>query len=47
MELLDEEMLNDEVYNPPQDVIDRCTPHIDLGEYEKLYHEAWTRLKAY
>lgn len=47
MELLDEEMLQDEVYNPPQDVIDRCVPHVDLGEYEKLYHEAWTRLKAY
>ncbi|MGI6152045.1 MAG: ABC transporter substrate-binding protein [Christensenellales bacterium] len=47
MELLDEEMIQDEVYNPSQEVIDRCTPHLDLGEHEKLYHDAWTRLKAY
>ncbi len=46
MELLDAEMVDDEVFNPGQDVIARCTAFVDLGEYEKLYHEAWTRLKA-
>lgn len=46
MKLLDQAMVDDPVFNPPQDVIDRCTAYTDLGEYEKLYHEAWTKLKA-
>ncbi len=46
MELLDAEMLENDVFNPSQDTIDRCNAFVDLGEAEKLYHSAWTRLKA-
>ena len=46
LELLDEELVNDEVFNVPQDVLDRCDSFTDLGEAESLYLDAWVRIKA-
>ena len=46
MELVDQDMRDNTIWNPDQATIDRCDSFRDLGEAEKLYHEAWTRLKA-
>ncbi len=45
-ELLDEEWLSDETYNPPQDVLDRCEVFRDLGDFIEVYNEAWNHVKA-
>ena len=45
-EFIDPELLASDVFNVPQDVIDRCEGFIDLEEDEQLYHSAWTRIKA-
>jgi len=46
LELLDEEMLSDETYNPPQEVLDRCEIFRDLGDFIDVYNEAWAKVKA-
>jgi len=46
MDLLDEELVNDEVFNVPDEILDRCDTFTDLGEAEQIYLKAWTRLKA-
>lgn len=46
LELLDAELLENETYNPPQDVLDRCEQFHDLGEFTEVYNNAWLRLKA-
>ncbi len=44
--LLDAEMLEDETYNPPQEVLDRCEVFHDLGDFLEVYNEAWNHIKA-
>ncbi len=44
--LLDEELINDETFNPPQDVLDRCTVFHDLGDFVTVFSDAWTKIKA-
>ena len=46
LDLLDEAFLADETFNPPQDVIDRCTVFHDLGDFVSVYSDAWTKIKA-
>ena len=46
LELLDEEMLSDPTYNPPQEVLDRCEIFRDLGDFIDVYNEAWAKVKA-
>ncbi|OQA15680.1 MAG: Spermidine/putrescine-binding periplasmic protein precursor [Firmicutes bacterium ADurb.Bin356] len=46
MALLEPEMLLNEVYNPPNEVIERCEVFHDLGEFVSVYNEAWNRIKA-
>ena len=44
--LMDPEWTEDETYNPPQDVIDRCEVFHDLGDFVKVYNEAWLHVKG-
>ena len=46
LEKLPAELRENEVYNPPQDVIDRCDAFVDLGDFMKNYNDAWLRIKA-
>jgi len=42
--LMDESWLENEVYNPPQEVIDRCEIFHDLGEFTAVFSEAWDEI---
>jgi len=44
--LMDEEWTADETYNPPQEVLDRCTVFRDLGDFVGVFNQAWTHVKA-
>lgn len=43
---VNEELKNNPVYNPPQEVIDRCEAFDDLGDFMNNYNDAWLRIKA-
>lgn len=47
LELMDAEWTEDETYNPPQDVIDRCDVFHDLGEFVTVYNDAWIQVNSY
>ena len=38
--------IDDPTYNPPQDVLDRCQIYHDLGDFVKVFSDAWTKVKA-
>ena len=44
--LMDAEYTDDPTYNPPQDVLDRCTVFHDLGDFISVFSDAWTKVKA-
>ncbi len=44
--LMGPEYTEDETYNPPQDVLDRCTVFHDLGDFITVFTDAWTKVKA-
>ncbi|MEL7608405.1 MAG: spermidine/putrescine ABC transporter substrate-binding protein [Bacillota bacterium] len=44
--LMDSEWTQNETYNPPQEVIDRCEVFHDLGDFVKVYNEAWLHVKG-
>ena len=46
LKLLDSSWTQDETYNPPQDVLDRCSVFNDLGDFIEVYNNAWLRIKA-
>lgn len=47
LELLPPEMAADEVFNPPQEIIDRCEAFVNLDdEVNNMYNDAWLRIKA-
>ena len=46
LELLGSEYTDDPAYNPPQEVLDRCTVFHDLGDFISVFSDAWTRIKA-
>ena len=46
LEQLPEEMIADETYNPPQDVLDRCEMFHDLGDFINVYNDAWIQVKS-
>ncbi len=46
LKLLDASWTEDETYNPPQDVLDRCEVFYDLGDFTEVYNNAWLRIKA-
>lgn len=44
LELMDKEWTENPVYNPPQDVLDRCTIFHDLGDFLNVFEEAWNKV---
>lgn len=44
--LMGPEWIEDETYNPPQEVLDRCEVFHDLGDFVKVYNEAWLHVKG-
>jgi spermidine/putrescine-binding protein len=44
--LMDPSYVEDPTYNPPQDVLDRCQIFEDLGDFVKVFSDAWTKVKA-
>lgn len=47
MALLDESYTENEIYNPPQDVLDNCDIFHDLGDFISVYNASWERVKTY
>lgn len=47
LSLLDEDLRNNDIYNPPASVIERCESFNDLGETIKLYNEAWEEVRLH
>lgn len=46
LELMDAEWTENETYNPPQEVLDRCEIFHDLGDFIEVYNDAWIKIKA-
>ncbi len=46
LELMGSDYIEDETYNPPQEVLDRCTIFHDLGDFIQVFSDAWTKIKA-
>ena len=44
--LMDPAYAADPTYNPPQEVLDRCQIFQDLGDFVKVFSDAWTKVKA-
>ncbi len=47
LEELGEDYINDEVYNPPQEVLDRCEVFVDLGDDLQMYNSAWEKVRLF
>ena len=45
MEQLDEDLRNNPVYNPSQEVLDRCEAFVDLGDALSYYNAAWEKIR--
>ncbi len=46
MDRLGPDYTEDETYNPPQEVLDRCEVFHDLGEFVEIFNAAWDKIKA-
>ena len=46
MDRLDEFFTENETYNPPQEVLDRCEIFHDLGDFTEVFSKAWSRIKS-
>lgn len=47
MALLDASYTENETYNPPQAVLDRCEIFHDLGDFINVYNDAWSDIKLH
>jgi spermidine/putrescine transport system substrate-binding protein len=47
MEMVDQSFLDNNAFNPADDVVERCTVYHDLGDFETKYAEAWQEVKWY
>lgn len=47
LEMVDQWYIDNNAYNPADDVVERCTVYHDLGEFETKYAEAWQEVKWY
>ena len=45
--LMEPEWTENETYNPPQEVLDRCEIFHDLRDFIEVYNEAWINIKSY
>lgn len=46
LDLLSEDYTEDETFNPPQEVLDRCSIYRDLGVFVDFYNAAWKEFKT-
>ncbi|MBR6040146.1 MAG: spermidine/putrescine ABC transporter substrate-binding protein [Clostridia bacterium] len=46
MERLDTYFTENETYNPPQEVLDRCEIFHDLGDFTDVFTKAWSAIKS-
>ena len=46
LEILGPEYTEDPTFNPPQDVLDRCTFFHDVSDAAKLYNDIWIEITA-
>ena len=46
LEILGEDYLSDPTFNPPQDVLDRCSFFHDVSDAAKLYNDIWIEITA-
>jgi len=46
LELLDDEIKNDPVAYPSDEVLNKCETFVDIGDSIKLYDKAWIELKS-
>ena len=46
LDLLDEEFVNNEIYNPSDEVLSRCTVFHDLGDFVEIFNNAWAEYHA-
>ena len=45
LELMGEEYVNDVVYNPSDEVLDKCEVFLDMGELNDTYNRLWEEVK--
>lgn len=45
MEQLDESLKNSPVYNPSQEILDKCEVFVDLGDALSYYNAAWEKIR--
>ena len=45
--MVDQWYVDNNAYNPAEDVVKRCTVYHDLGDFESKYAEAWQAVKWY
>lgn len=46
LDLLGEEFTEDEIFNPSQEVLDRCNVFHDLGDFVDVFNTAWAEYKS-
>ena len=46
LDILGTDYTEDETYNPPQEVLDRCDVFHDLGEFTEVFTKAWSAIKS-
>ncbi len=44
LDLMDDDVINNEIYNPGDDILDRCTIFHDLGDFLSVFEEAWNKV---
>lgn len=47
MELMGEDYVNNETYNPSQEILDKCEIFHDLGDFITVYNDSWMRVISY
>ncbi len=47
MDMISEDYLSNNAFNPTDDVINRCTVFHDLGDFTQVYSDAWQEVKWY
>lgn len=47
MDLISQDYLDNNAFNPSDDVIERCTVFHDLGDFTQVYSDAWQEVKWY
>ena len=46
LDRMDQELANDETFNPPDEVLSRCTVFHDLGSFVEVFNKAWSEFKS-